>query len=259
LFFNKKQNVFYESDCERYEIQKLLFKNKISEFFLVKNKGEYLFLQIASNKKFNDNLKLAKIVLDRLRDDAEIYEAHHYEKYGSGYLRYEYLFPKLQTSFIDKKHGNRLVNILSLNCPTDSVESMVSVSDIINDDNCSIDSIESTWILEKILRLLVYAHCYHVSLSLNSESIFINQNHRHIILLDWANITVYRTKIPIDVRKSNISDAALLVLDLNEMESNNGSNVYFDFIRNMQKFPTSNSVKAYFNFRRIKREFLKQN
>lgn len=254
MFFNKKQSLFYENNCEKYEVVKLLFKNRISSFYLVKHDDKYLFLQVASNKRCNNYLELAKFVLNRLKNDAEIYEKHHYEKYGTGYLRYEYLFPKFEKDFIDNKHGGRLVNILSLNCPTDRVESMVSISDIISGSNPATNKVLSTWILEKILRLLVYAHCYNIALPINSDSILINQRHHHIILLDWSTITVYKKSMPKEIKRSNISNAALIALDLNKLENDFGNDSYFNFIKQLSEAPTSNSIRTYLRFRKIRRE-----
>jgi serine/threonine protein kinase len=203
--------VILTHDSIEYLVGEYVASSDSYRVYICNNGTKQYLLQIASDIEHNGGLDRAAYILKELKQISDLYETEYAKLHLDARLSYDRLFPNILDSFISDEQGDRRINILAFN-DIDTIDKMVPLSNLFTKDKLRISLETSAWIMGRLLKLLSFIHEEKISIQLLSgNNVLIDLERHHTVLFDWSIAHSHQGRVPDNIRRDNISDAAKTV------------------------------------------------
>ncbi len=229
--------------------------------------GRQCLLQIASDTTNNSRLDRAAYVLSELKRRSDEIEREYtlVKTDPKDQLNYDLGFPELLDTFPCAKQGGRRVNILAFRNVSE-IGTMIPLGNIIR-DRLRPDFRTSVWIMGKLLKLLTFAHSEGISVhKMTGSTILIEKDAHYVLIFDWSEATIHQDGVPLEMRRTDIAQAASAVVSVLGGDLTTGSfpdddspryRPYTDFLIRLARGNESKANRAHAKFYELADSFWK--
>gem|GEM_PF-2112657 len=222
----------------KLKVRDIEVKNKIgeSQSFRVYHgedeNGQGVVIKVAANYDDNDKLAAEAGLVVSMQSFADKITGFETELNGGKKLsRYDLLFAKLETTFIEQSQGDRRINVFSV--PETSIDKLTPLVKLSHETQ--IDARSSVWILGRLLKFYSMFELMTIDLdnkvpsypSFSPSNFFIGPERHRLICYNFPNVEVDA------IATDHIKAIASFILDWVVIEKDESEEQYLRFLKDL--------------------------